>query len=206
MASRTDATGSNKEFAMLGLGILCFLLAAALVFFATRPKLAFYLDEGWKFRGETEPSDTYVAVNGVGRIIGAVVAVVVGIACIGQYFGEKSDEGAKQQQSDLYAAARQRCETQVRPRFNQTIKWDNGMIANHQEVQALADGLEVEIEFVKDAVRRSGGQPNTPTENMWVRDRTLPKHHDMLLYYHGGLQSLGKSQQPTECSMARPPL
>jgi hypothetical protein len=191
---------------MLALGILCFALAAVLAYFAFQPKLAFYLDEGWKFRDRTEPSDTYVAVNGVGRIIGAVVAVVVGIACIGQYFGEKGDERAKQEQTDLYAAAEQRCEAQVRPRFNQTIKWDNGKIANHQEVQALADELKVEIEFVEDAVRRRGNQPNTPTENMWVRDRTLPKYHNMLLYYHGGLQSLGESQQLTKCSMARPPV
>lgn len=186
-------------------GIFAFLLAAALVFFAVRPKIAFYLDEGWKFRNETEPSDTYVAVNGVGRIIGAVVAVVIGISCIGQYFSEKNEVRAKQEQTDLYAAAKQRCESQVRPRFNKTIKWDNGKIANHAEVQALADELKVEIEFVKDAVYRSGGKSNTPTENMWVRDRTLPKYHDMLLYYHGGLQTLGKSQQLTECSMARPP-
>ncbi|MEW2483697.1 DUF6199 family natural product biosynthesis protein [Mycobacterium sp. NPDC049093] len=190
---------------MLALGILSFLLAAVLVFFAARPKLAFYLDEGWKFRDRTEPSDTYVAVNGVGRIIGAVVAVVVGIACIGQHFSDKNEARAKQEQTDLYAAAKQRCESQVRPRLNETIKWDDGAIANHQEVQALADELEVEIEFIKDGVYKSGSQSNTPTENMWVRDRTLPKYHDMLLYYHGGLQSLGKSQQLTECSMARPP-
>lgn len=190
---------------MLLLGILSFLVAAALVFFAMRPKLAFHLDEGWKFRGKTEPSETYVAVNGVGRMIAAVVAVVVGIGCIGQYFDDKRDERAKQAQTDLYATARQRCESQVRPRFNQTIKWDGGMIANHQEVQALADELTVAIKF--DAPIRSGfgDHPDATTENLWVHDPTLPKYYDMLLYYHGGLQSMGKSQQLTECSMARPP-
>ncbi|NOP97351.1 DUF6199 family natural product biosynthesis protein [Mycolicibacterium fortuitum] len=190
---------------MLALGIVCFILAAALAYFAFQPKLAFYLDEGWKFRDRTEPSDTYVAVNGVGRIIGAVVAVVVGIACIGEYFGEKSEARAKQQQSDRYAAAQQRCEAQVRPRFNQTIKWDDGKITNPDELNALASELRVEIEIMS-TTSPGPNRTRVPTSNMFVRDPTLPEYQDSVLFYGGTPDRLGSTTLPDECSLSRPPL
>ncbi|WKG02084.1 DUF6199 family natural product biosynthesis protein [Mycolicibacterium sp. HK-90] len=184
-------------------GILCFLMAAALVYFALRPKLAFHLDEGWKFRGETEPSEAYIAVNGVGRLIAAVVAVVIGIACIGQYFGDKRDERAKQEQTDLYAVAEQRCESEVKPRFDEAIKWDNGKIANPDELHALAQALDVEIE-IKPSSAPGPNRTSVQTSNMFVRDPALPKYHDMLLYYSGLPSHLGPRFEPVECSLAPP--
>lgn len=188
---------------MLLLGILCFLIAAALVYFALRPELAFHLDEGWKFRGKTEPSEAYIAVNGVGRIIAAVVAVVVGIACIGQYFSEKSQAREEKQQADLYAVAEQRCESEVKPRFNEAIKWDNGKIANPDELHALAQTLNVEIE-IKSSSAPGLNRTSIPTSNMFVRDPTLPKYHDTLLYYSGLPSHLGVMAEPVECSVAPP--
>ncbi|WP_135457333.1 DUF6199 family natural product biosynthesis protein [Mycobacterium sp. DL99] len=190
---------------MLGLGILSFLLAAVLVFFAMRPKLAFYLDEGWKFRNETEPSDTYVAVNGAGRIIGAVVAVVVGIACIGEYFSEKSEARAEKEQADLYAAAEQRCDSEVRPRFNEAIRWaDDGHIANPEELQALAEELDVEIKITAGSAPSLKGKPPSRPDNLLVTDPTLPKYHDMLVYYSGLPSYLRLMADPVECSVAPP--
>ncbi|OMC04811.1 hypothetical protein [Mycolicibacterium fortuitum] len=141
----------------------------------------------------------------MGRIIGTVVAVVVGITCIGEYFGEKSEARAKQQQSDRYAAAQQRCEAQVRPRFNQTIKWDDGKITNPDELNALASELKVEIE-IESTSSPGPNRTRVPTSNMFVRDPTLPEYQDSVLFYGGTPDRLGSTTLPDECSLSRPPL
>lgn len=60
----------------MGLAILPFVVAAVLVFFAFQPKLAFFLDEGWKFRQKTAPSELYIGVSVVGRLMAGVAAAV----------------------------------------------------------------------------------------------------------------------------------
>ncbi|OBC05080.1 hypothetical protein A5784_11575 [Mycobacterium sp. 852013-50091_SCH5140682] len=188
---------------MLALGILSFAAAVALVFFAFKPDLAFRLDEGWKFRGKTEPSETYVAVNTVGRIIGAIVAIGVGIGAIAQYNSDQRSAREKQATDELYAAAEQRCASELRPRFNETANWNSGgQLTNPQEVQALAHDLGVEVEITTSAALRGVTNPPPPSTNLTVLDPTLPESHRTVLYYLGS--PFGFDPTAVQCDITRP--
>lgn len=128
---------------MILLGILCFLGAAISLYFAFKPKEAFYLDEGWKFKDKVEPSDAYVGINGIGRILGAILLVGVGIGAISMHVDEKrtGDETA------ATAASKKKCENEVLPRFKQTVRWNGTVVANPDDVRALGSELNVDVQI-----------------------------------------------------------
>lgn len=128
---------------MILLGILCFLGAAISLYFAFKPKEAFYLDEGWKFKDKVEPSDAYVGINGIGRIVGAILLVGVGIGAISMHVDEKrtGDETA------ATAASKKKCENEVLPRFKQTVRWNGTVVANPDDVRALGSELNVDVQI-----------------------------------------------------------
>ncbi|MED5018810.1 hypothetical protein P9847_15985 [Paenibacillus chibensis] len=41
------------------------------------PNFAWYLKEGWKVDGDSEPSDSYVALTKIGGVIGVVFGVIL---------------------------------------------------------------------------------------------------------------------------------
>lgn len=128
---------------MILLGILCFLGAAISLYFAFKPKEAFYLDEGWEFKDKVEPSDAYVGINGIGRIVGAILLVGVGIGAISMHVDEKrtGDETA------ATAASKKKCENEVLPRFKQTVRWNGTVVANPDDVRALGSELNVDVQI-----------------------------------------------------------
>jgi hypothetical protein len=73
---------------MVGIAIFMFVLAALLIFFGLHPKLSFYLDEGWKFGDETEPSDAYIGISTVGRLLAGGIAFVFGLIVLVSAIGD----------------------------------------------------------------------------------------------------------------------
>lgn len=128
---------------MILLGILCFLGAAISLYFAFKPKEAFYLDEGWKFKDKVEPSDAYIGINGIGRIVGAVLLVGVGIGAISMHVDEKRTDD----ETAATATSKEKCENEVLPRFKQTVRWNGTVVANPDEVRALGRELNVEVQI-----------------------------------------------------------
>jgi len=170
------------------LGILLLLMAPVALYFAFHPKKAFYFDEGWKFRSKPEPSDAYIEYNRLAGFAGAIVLVAFGIFLIVQQVSADKRAAAEQAAERQKAASHARCESEIKPRFDATIKWDaNGKLANPQEVQALADQLHVTARVETDT---STFAPNAPRgEQVWISDPTLPGGTSMLSYFgvlHGG--------------------
>lgn len=176
---------------MLGLALLMFVTAALLIFFAFRPKLAFYLDEGWKFGDKTEPSDLYVGVNGVRRAIAALVALFVGFGACGQHFSEQS--AAKAQAAAT--AAHQRCENEILPRFNDTIRWDGTLVSNPDELHALAKELGVEVEIE----RKPDWRTHTPADDVGVNDPRKPRQDKRVFTYFGAYGDDNPYARPKKC-------
>jgi hypothetical protein len=73
---------------MVGIAIFMFVLAALPIFFGLHPKLSFNLDEGWKFREEIEPSDAYVGVSTVGRLLAGGIAFIFGLIVLISAIGD----------------------------------------------------------------------------------------------------------------------
>ncbi len=165
---------------MLGLGIFAFGIAAVLLFFAFKPNLAFFLDEGWKFRQKTEPSDLYVGANLIGRVIAAGAAIVVGFGAIGMHFSERHENDNKA----ATRAAIARCESEILPRFNETVKWDGKVLANPDEVRRLADELGVTVE-IKNTTAYDYRKPPQPATTVAVSDPDLTESSKALFTYLG---------------------
>ena len=137
---------------MMGLAILCFILGAVSLFFAVKPKLAFYLDEGWKFKDAPAPSDAYLGVNLIGCLGGGAVLIVLGIVLLSQNSDVKAEDAA-------FAAA-DRCREELLPRFDDTVEWAGTHVANPTEVRRLASELGVEVTIADDGeVDLAGGIP-----------------------------------------------
>ncbi|KAA0093666.1 hypothetical protein CIW49_26835 [Mycolicibacterium sp. P1-18] len=135
---------------MTGLAIVSFLLGAVSLFFAVKPKLAFYLDEGWKFKDTPAPSDAYLGVNLIGCLAGAAVFIVMGVVLLSQ----RSTFAAE----DAAFAAADRCREELLPRFDDTVEWAGTRLANPDEVRRLASELGVEV-TVADDVDLAEGRP-----------------------------------------------
>lgn len=171
---------------MIALGILCFLLAGTLVFFALKPDLAFHLDEGWKFKNKVEPSETYVAVNTAGRFVAALVAVGLGIAAITQGISEHREKQDQEDSAARYAASQQRCESDIAPKFNQTIRWTrDGAVANRDEVLALGRELDVDVKIRQDNSLAAMPDPPPPSDTISVHDPSLPGPDKLILFLSG---------------------
>lgn len=137
---------------MMGLAILCFLLGAVSLFFAVKPKLAFYLDEGWKFKDAPAPSDTYLGVNLIKCLGGGAVFIVMGIVLLSQQSDFKAEDAA--------SAAADRCREELLPRFDDTVEWTGTRLTNPAEVRRLASELGVEVTIADDGeVDHVGGIP-----------------------------------------------
>ncbi len=130
---------------MLFLGLALFVIAALLVYLALHPREAFYLDEGWKFEAPPEPSETYVTVNVAGRMIGAALAVGIGVWVIVEGFHEH----AVADQHHALIASTERCKQEVQPRFTAQVKWEAALVANPDEVRQLARDLSVDVEITR---------------------------------------------------------
>lgn len=163
---------------MIGLAVICFLLGAALIVIGTRPGLAFYLDEGWKFRDATAPSETYTAVTGVAGLAGGIGFVVLGVVLLSQHSTVTAEDAA--------LAAAQHCREQLLPRFDATVEWDGSRLANPDEVRSLATELGVDLVIsAEDPVdgRGTAGDvvgvldPNRPGPDK-LAFRYLGEHHD----------------------------
>jgi hypothetical protein len=173
---------------MLGLAIVMFIAAALMIFFAVQSKLAFFLDEGWKFRETTEPSDLYVGVNGIKGFVVAAVAIFVGIGACGQHVSEQNTAKAQA----AATAAHQRCETEILPRFNDTIKWDGPLVSNPDELHALAQELGVEVEIE----RKMDFRTHAPADDVGINDPAKPRQDKRVFTYFGWASDHGT---PDEC-------
>lgn len=180
---------------MIGLGLLLLLLGAVLIFFAVNPKLSFFLDEGWKFRDKTAPSDLYVGVNFVGRFVVGVVAVLAGIGFLIMSVTEAGATEARAAAKAAADAAHQRCEAVLLPRFNDTIKWGNGVVANPDDVRALAEELGVEVEIER---RVDYADHDQAADTVRVNDPATPRDTKTALLYIGGPHT-GSLGNPDEC-------
>lgn len=54
-------------------GIICIAIGLINVI---NPNFAWYLKEGWKVDGDSEPSDTYIALTKIGGVIAIVFGVI----------------------------------------------------------------------------------------------------------------------------------
>lgn len=172
-------------------GILLLVFAGILAFFALQPDLAFFLDEGWKFRGNVEPSEAYKQVSTFGRGAVAVIAAIAGVSLICAGIMDKRSSDAKEAAS---RAASQLCED-VHNRLDSTIKWGaDGTVTNHDEVQALGAQLGVEINIERWNPLGGTVEGIPPAEEVDVRD---PATKQVLIMYQGG--QLGARPIGTEC-------
>lgn len=170
---------------MLVSGLLCFLFAAIALLFAFKPREAFYLTEGWKFKDRLEPSDAYVASKAIGGIFGAIVMVGVGIWMISRHLDDKrvADEKAAS------ATSWEKCTKEVLPRYQQTVKWDGYLVANSDEVKALGKELGVDIEIKRSTGFDIGKQESVPADDVTVSDPKKPGSSKSIFLdlglYHG---------------------
>lgn len=171
---------------MIGLAILLFLTGAALLFFAFNPKLSFFLEEGWKFRDKTEPSELYIGVNFLGRFVLGVVGILAGIGCLVAAITDANTAEARANTEAAAEAAHQRCEDVLLPRFNDTIEWDGAVVANPDEVRALARELGVEVEITR---RTDYVHHDEPADDVDVKDPANPRTDKTAVFYIGGPHS-----------------
>jgi len=129
---------------MIVAAIFLIVLGVVALFLSARPKLAFFLDEGWKFRNKTEHSSTYEAVNfakflafGLAAIVGGIVMLVMNVTFSRQ---------------DAARAAFNHCQSEILPEFTKTIRWNGGELGNEDEVRSLATGLGVNVIFAPGEV------------------------------------------------------
>jgi hypothetical protein len=180
---------------MIGLALLLLFLGAVLIFFAFNPKLSFFLDEGWKFRDKTEPSELYVGANFLGRFVVGVVAVLAGIGLLVMGVAEAGAAEARTAAAAAADAAHQRCETVLLPRFNETIRWDDGVVANPDDVRALAKELGVEVDIER---RADYADHDQDADTVRVNDPANPRNTKTALLYIGGPHA-GSLGNPDEC-------
>lgn len=130
---------------MLVAAIVLIVLGVVALFLSARPKLAFFLDEGWKFRNKTEHSATYEAVNFAKFLAFGLAAIVGGIVMLVMNVTFSRQEAAR--------AAFNHCQSQILPQFKQTIRWNgSGELANEDEVRGLAKQLGVNVVFATGEV------------------------------------------------------
>ncbi|MEU6137584.1 DUF6199 family natural product biosynthesis protein [Nocardioides sp. NPDC047086] len=135
-------------------GIVAFILvvAAAWSFFvAFKPRVGFFLEEGWKFR-DAEPSDLYLGVTRIGSFVGGVAALVMaGVFA----FGGSGDPDPEPSASESRASTVERfqrdlqwkedeCE-RVKPFFEDVATWNDYRLANPEEVRAVAEANSLEL-------------------------------------------------------------
>jgi hypothetical protein len=168
----------------LVLAIVMFFVAAVCIYLALQPKLAFQLDEGWKFKNKTEPSRTYEGISTFRFTITAFIAVGIGIFLIILYFDARHDAQRKAAAEQSY----RNCTGTVLPRFNETIKWDGLKVSNKDELDALAEelGVRVRVESRQDYY-------GSPLETHYgdvvnVYDPKQPATGGLLFSYIGGSQ------------------
>ncbi|BDY26280.1 hypothetical protein [Mycolicibacterium mageritense] len=181
---------------MLALGIVALIVAAVLAYLAVNPDRAFYLDEGWKFRNKTEPSEAYVAVSGLRSGIAALLAAGLGIGAIVMHFTERGQQQDKNDRAARYAASQQRCESEIRPRFNDTLKWNrDGALTNRDEALALGRELNVEVKIEANDALAASENPPPPSDVVWVYDTSLPGQDKLILAYHGSSMTRQTAQE-----------
>lgn len=157
---------SGYTYPVMLLAIILVLGAAWSFFIAARPEVGFFLEEGWKFR-DAEPSDLYLGVTRFGSaVLGIALLLFAAIFAFGGPGGGTSEsddsptgaatsdpmaEGfAQAQEKEDEAAARSKEECRrLKPKFEQTVKWNaQDKVANPDALHALAgsEGASVEIE------------------------------------------------------------
>ncbi|PZM66852.1 DUF6199 family natural product biosynthesis protein [Paenibacillus dendritiformis] len=63
--------------------VFCGLIAIAIGFLNIfKPSFAWYLKEGWKVNGDSEPSDTYLTLTKLGGVVVLIMGVVLVVAGI----------------------------------------------------------------------------------------------------------------------------
>ncbi|AKK28542.1 hypothetical protein [Mycobacterium sp. EPa45] len=129
---------------MIVAAIFLIVIGVVALFLSARPRLAFFLDEGWKFRNKTEQSRTYEAVSFTKFLVLGVAAVVGGLVLLAM--------NATFSRQDAARAAFDRCQSEFLPQFTRTIRWDGGELGNEDEVRSLANRLGVKVVFATGEV------------------------------------------------------
>ncbi|MDQ3178658.1 MAG: hypothetical protein M3Q72_14140 [Actinomycetota bacterium] len=143
---------------MTALAIFLFVAAAWSFYCVARPRTAWRVTEGWKYKDaqNVEPSDTYLSLRSVAAAIGGIAAVAIGIALLVIPTGAEREREREQEQQ----AERDACEP-VRQRFRDTVRFEDAEVANRDDVTALASSLDVtaEIEARSSGAAIPGGEP-----------------------------------------------
>jgi len=140
------------------LAIFLFAAAAWSFYCVARPRTAWRVTEGWKYRDpqNVEPSDTYLSLQTVGAAVGGIAAVAIGIALLVIPTGAEREREREQEQQ----AERDACEP-ARQRFRDMVRFEDAEVANRDDVTALASSLNVtaEIESLPSGAAIPGGEP-----------------------------------------------
>jgi len=143
---------------MTALAIFLFVAAAWSFYCVARPRTAWRVTEGWKYRDpqNVEPSDTYLSLQTVGAAVGGIAAVAIGIALLVIPTGAEREREREQERQ----AERDACEP-ARQRFRDTVRYEDAEVANRDDVTALASSLDVtaEIESLPSGAAIPGGEP-----------------------------------------------
>ncbi|MDQ3310731.1 MAG: hypothetical protein M3517_01265 [Actinomycetota bacterium] len=143
---------------MTALAIFLFVVAAWSFYCVARPRTAWRVTEGWKYRDaqDVEPSDAYLSLQSVGAAIGGIAAVAIGIALLVIPTGAEREREREQEQQ----AEREACEP-ARQRFRDTVRFEDAEVANRDDVTALASSLDVtaDIESLLSGAAIPGGEP-----------------------------------------------
>ncbi len=141
---------------MTALAIFLFAAAAWSFYCVARPRMAWRVTEGWKYRDpqNVEPSDTYLSLQTVGAAVGGIAAVAIGIALL--VIPTRAEREREQEQQ----AERDACEP-TRQRFRDTVRYEDAEVANRDDVTALASSLDVtaDIESLLSGAAIPGGEP-----------------------------------------------
>jgi len=141
---------------MTALAIFLFAAAAWSFYCVARPRMAWRVTEGWKYRDpqNVEPSDTYLSLQTVGAAVGGIAAVAIGIALL--VIPTRAEREREQEQQ----AERDACEP-TRQRFRDTVRYEDAEVANRDDVTALASSLDVtaELESLPSGAAIPGGEP-----------------------------------------------
>ena len=143
---------------MTALAIFLFVAAARSFYCVARPRTAWRVTEGWKYRDpqNVEPSDTYLSFQTVGAAVGGIAAVAIGIALLVIPTGAEREREREQERQ----AERDACEP-ARQGFRDAVRYEDAEVANRDDVTALASSLDVtaEIESLPSGAAISGGEP-----------------------------------------------
>lgn len=129
---------------MIIAAIFLIVVGVVALFLSARPRLAFFLDEGWKFRKKTEPSSTYEAVSFAKFLVLGLFGIVGGLVLLVMNVTFSRQEATR--------AAFERCQSEFLPQFTRTIRWYGGELSNEDEVRSLANRLGVKVVFATGEV------------------------------------------------------